>query len=263
MYVTMNHIPVAAGNEDAFEARFAARPRLVDQVPGFRSFELLRPQAGPPHGIPRGNEYLVLTRWDDRASFEAWANGSERRAGHRRAVSGPELTTGPSWLTTHEVFEAAHAGDWQETAAHAELPVAMMNVVDVARGSEAFFEEVFRTREGGVEDQPGFLSLEVLRPVVGTWESVGAADAANGSTGSAQSGPESATATAGTTGSAGSGASTYVVFSRWASAEYHAAWTRSEAFRRAHGRRRLPEGAVVRASRIVLPAYASAHVAVG
>ena len=55
-----------------------------------------------------------------------------------------------------------------------------------------------------------------------------------------------------------------MVFSRWASEAEHTAWTHSEAFRTAHGRRRLPEHAVlrsgIRAFHIVLPAYAESAI---
>lgn len=265
MYVAMNHIPVAADQEEAFEARFAARARLVDQMPGFHSFELLRPIPRAAHG-PGGNasalaltgnrpdEYLVLTRWDERAGFEAWATGDARRQGHRAtagAGEGPRLTTGPSWLTTHETFETAYAPGWTAIAASAAAPVAMMNVIEVAGGYEALFEEVFRTREHGVEQQPGFLTLEVLAPADGLWR--------GGAQGGMGERPDVGRATDATDAEGGRAAGTYVVFSRWASTEAHDAWTHSEAFRRAHGRRRLPEGAVVRsavrAARILLPAY--------
>jgi len=112
----------------------------------------------------------------------------------------------------------------------------MMNVIDVAPGREEHFEHVFRTREGGAEDQEGFMSLEVLRSISGAWD-----------------GPE------------GEPASTYVVFTRWSSQASHDAWVRSEAFRRAHGRRRLEEGTIlhagVRGAEILLPAQAAVSAA--
>ena len=65
MYVAMNHIPVAAGQEGAFEARFAARARLVDLMPGFHSFELLRPipRAGHAAREPGGTHGADATEW--------------------------------------------------------------------------------------------------------------------------------------------------------------------------------------------------------
>jgi heme-degrading monooxygenase HmoA len=240
MFVTMNHVPAAEAGP-SLEARFAHRQRLVDRMPGFRSFELLRPLAGPTHGAPRGSEYLVVTGWDDRASFEAWTNSGQQRPVRPATAGRLSAADAGSWPTMHESCETAYCPDWPRAAQQAAAPIAVMNIVDVARGFESVYEEVFRTREGSVEEQPGFLSLEVLRTVSGSWDSPEA------------DGPRDGT--------------TYVVFSRWASAEAHDAWTRSEAFRRAHGRRRLPEGAVltagVRTFSIVQPSFAAQAAEVG
>jgi heme-degrading monooxygenase HmoA len=239
MFVTMNHVPATAETGQALEARFAHRQRLVDRMPGFRSFEVLRPLTGPSHGAPRGSEYLVVTGWDDRASFEAWVNSGQQRPVRPAAAGRLSAADAGSWPTMHESCETAYSPGWPSAAQQA-APIAVLNIVDVAHDFERVYEEVFRTREGSVEQQPGFLSLEVLRTVSGGWD-----------------GPEADARRAGTT---------YVVFSRWASAEAHDAWTRSEAFRRAHGRRRLPEGAVlkagIRAFSIVQQSY-SARAAEG
>ena len=75
MYLAMNHIVATADGAASLEGRFGARARFVDEMPGFRSFELLRPLPGPAHGARRNDAHLVLTRWDDRAAFETWASG--------------------------------------------------------------------------------------------------------------------------------------------------------------------------------------------
>ena len=43
MIAVMNRIPVNPEYAEAFEARFADRSSLVDQMPGFVSYRLLRP----------------------------------------------------------------------------------------------------------------------------------------------------------------------------------------------------------------------------
>jgi heme-degrading monooxygenase HmoA len=236
MFIAINHLAVTPEHRAALERRFADRVRLVDRARGFRSFELLRPEVESPDGRA---EYLVVTRWANRAGFKAWVKGDAHRRAHRQGV--PD-SAGRSWLTTHEPFEVASAPGWSELALQAPAPVAMLNVIDLSAAFDDLFEAVFRDRERQVEAQPGFLSLEVLRPVEGAWH-----------------GPH------GTPGERER--LTYVVFSRWASAEAHAAWTRSEAFRRAHGRHRLPEGAILaaraRAFRLLWPAYAPEVARVG
>lgn len=62
--ITALTIPENAGAE--IERRFATRKRAVDRAEGFAGFELLRPVIGE-------NRYFVVTRWDTREHYEAWA----------------------------------------------------------------------------------------------------------------------------------------------------------------------------------------------
>lgn len=51
--------------EEEIVQRFAARPRGVDDAPGFQSFELLKPVYGE-------QRFFVVTRWESKDHFEAW-----------------------------------------------------------------------------------------------------------------------------------------------------------------------------------------------
>ncbi|SCX93261.1 Heme-degrading monooxygenase HmoA [Thiohalorhabdus denitrificans] len=73
--------------------------------------------------------------------------------------------------------------------------IVVANRIPVAEGWEEAFEERFRNRAGQVEQQPGFVRMEILRPV--------------------ESGP-------------------YVVKTYWESMAAFRAWTESEDFRAAH-----------------------------
>ena len=55
--VKINAIAVPEGAGAELEARFAARARSVEQMPGFEEFQLLRPVEGE-------SRYFVYTRWD-------------------------------------------------------------------------------------------------------------------------------------------------------------------------------------------------------
>ena len=66
--VKINAIAVPPGAGPELEARFAARARSVEQMPGFEDFQLLRPVEGE-------ERYFVYTRWDSEESFQAWLNG--------------------------------------------------------------------------------------------------------------------------------------------------------------------------------------------
>ena len=76
--------------------------------------------------------------------------------------------------------------------------IVVANRIPVAEGWEEAFEERFRNRAGQVEQQPGFVRMEILRPV--------------------EEGGEAP----------------YVVKTYWESMEAFRAWTESEDFRTAH-----------------------------
>ncbi len=73
MFVSINRLRVPAEYSERLEEGFT-RSSGMDGVAGFRSFELLRSQ--------EGGEYLVVTRWDDRPSFEAWREGDAFQRAH-------------------------------------------------------------------------------------------------------------------------------------------------------------------------------------
>lgn len=76
--VKINVLSVPEGRGDVLEERFASRAGEVEKVEGFESFELLRPTEGT-------DRYLVVTRWRDEASFQAWLNSEAFQKGHARA----------------------------------------------------------------------------------------------------------------------------------------------------------------------------------
>jgi heme-degrading monooxygenase HmoA len=83
-----------------------------------------------------------------------------------------------------------------------------INHIPVKPGREADFEKMFRQREQAVEDQPGFLSLDVLKPGVRMLMS-GAPERINNE---------------------------FQVLTRWDSREAFQSWIHSDAFKRAHSR---------------------------
>jgi heme oxygenase (mycobilin-producing) len=75
----INAITVPADSGDELARRFAARAGAVDDQDGFEGFELLKPTDGR-------TTWLVVTRWRDEASFEAWQNSPAFGRGHRSAA---------------------------------------------------------------------------------------------------------------------------------------------------------------------------------
>jgi heme oxygenase (mycobilin-producing) len=84
--VKINVITVPEGRAEMLEQRFAARAGEVEHVDGFESFDLLRPTGGT-------DRYLVVTKWRDDASFEAWMNSESFQRGHAQS-GGPGAATG-------------------------------------------------------------------------------------------------------------------------------------------------------------------------
>lgn len=73
--VKINAIEVPEGMGGQLETRFAGRAHLVEGMPGFESFELLRPVSGDAR-------YFVVTHWVDDDSFRAWVESEEFQKGH-------------------------------------------------------------------------------------------------------------------------------------------------------------------------------------
>jgi heme-degrading monooxygenase HmoA len=79
--IKINAITVPADSGDELAKRFAARAGAVDNQPGFEGFELLKP-------TDDRTTWLVVTRWKDEASFEAWLSSPSFAHGHRGAGGG-------------------------------------------------------------------------------------------------------------------------------------------------------------------------------
>jgi heme-degrading monooxygenase HmoA len=89
--VKINAITVREGSGDELARRFAARTGAVDNADGFEGFELLQPSDDR-------EVWLVLTRWRDEESFNAWVASPAFAHGHRgeTARSRPSGESGES-----------------------------------------------------------------------------------------------------------------------------------------------------------------------
>ena len=98
MITVANRIYVAPEYQEAFEARFHSRARLVDGMPGFISNQVLRP-------VNEDHPYVVFTLWESRKDFENWVESDEFRKGHAQSGTLPkEAFTQSNKLELHEVF---------------------------------------------------------------------------------------------------------------------------------------------------------------
>jgi heme-degrading monooxygenase HmoA len=100
MIVVCNRIPVNPAHAAAFEERFSTRASLVDGMPGFVSFQLLRP-------TKEGDPYIVMTFWESEAHFQAWTQSAAFKEGHARSGTlPPEAFLGHPALEVHEVIQS-------------------------------------------------------------------------------------------------------------------------------------------------------------
>jgi heme oxygenase (mycobilin-producing) len=86
--IKINAITVPGGLGDEVARRFAERAGAVDGMDGFEGFELLRP-------TDDRDTWLVLTRWRDDDSFQAWTSSAQFRDGHREALAAGDDAPAP------------------------------------------------------------------------------------------------------------------------------------------------------------------------
>ena len=98
MIVVSNRLQVAKGREADFEKRFEGRARLVEHMAGFIRLEILRPI--------KSEYYIVLTHWQDEASFRAWTDSAEFKEAHNKRPPA-EIFAGPNVFEMHEVIQRA------------------------------------------------------------------------------------------------------------------------------------------------------------
>jgi heme-degrading monooxygenase HmoA len=99
--VKINAIAVPEGMGPELEKRFASRAKVVETMPGFEGFELLRPTGGE-------TRYFVYTRWESEEAFQGWLQSESFGKGHARAESadGRPVSHGADLLS----FEVVNLG---------------------------------------------------------------------------------------------------------------------------------------------------------
>lgn len=89
--VHINAITVPDDRVEDFEQRFAARAGEVSKAPGFEAFELLKPSDDR-------DVFLVYTRWESQAAFEAWVQSPAFQHGHKQHdEKGPVGSASELW----------------------------------------------------------------------------------------------------------------------------------------------------------------------
>jgi heme-degrading monooxygenase HmoA len=98
MFVAMNRFKIAAGKEADFIAIWRNRETLLDQVPGFKSFNLLQGASNDEFTL-----FASHSIWASRDAFEAWTKSEAFRQAHANAGASKGIYLGPPQF---EGFEA-------------------------------------------------------------------------------------------------------------------------------------------------------------
>lgn len=78
VFVSMNRFTVAEGKEQAFEQMWAKRESKLQELPGFRFFQIMRRDQTPDDDV----NYISMACWDNRAAFDNWRDGDAFKKAH-------------------------------------------------------------------------------------------------------------------------------------------------------------------------------------
>ena len=95
MFIAMNRFKITSGFEEGFEEVWRERNSYLNEVPGFKSFALLKG--------PEKDDYVLYAShsiWESREAFENWTESEHFRLAHRQRsapkgtyLEHPELET--------------------------------------------------------------------------------------------------------------------------------------------------------------------------
>lgn len=94
MFIAMNNFKVAAGKGEEFEAIWRGRHSMLESVPGFVRFALLK---GDVEG-----DYISHSTWASRDAFIAWTQSEAFGQGHRGGGSLMGIIEGPPQVRLYD-----------------------------------------------------------------------------------------------------------------------------------------------------------------
>ncbi|MBD3404291.1 antibiotic biosynthesis monooxygenase [candidate division GN15 bacterium] len=83
MFVAINYITCRDSYRERFEELMTSRKGAIDKMDGFRRMQVLRPNG-------EDQSYLIMSEWDDEASFKAWTKSEAFIEGHKRGFADLE-----------------------------------------------------------------------------------------------------------------------------------------------------------------------------
>ena len=86
MFIAMNRFQIALGFEEGFEKVWRDRDTFLAEVPGFKTFSLLKGPRHDDHVL-----YASHTVWESKEHFDAWTESEAFRKAHGQ-TSAPKGT---------------------------------------------------------------------------------------------------------------------------------------------------------------------------
>ena len=99
-YIAMNNFQVAADQATQFEERWRRRRSLLQDVPGFESFQLLR--GDEKEGVV---PYMSHSTWASKQAFIDWTQSESFVQAHRGEPLPKGMVQGPPQLACFEVVD--------------------------------------------------------------------------------------------------------------------------------------------------------------
>ena len=94
MYIAMNRFKIISGKEDKFEKIWKERETHLDQVPGFKKFNLVRGGANDDYTL-----YASHSTWESEKDFLNWTKSESFKKAHKNAGQNSNIYLG------HPIFE--------------------------------------------------------------------------------------------------------------------------------------------------------------
>ena len=89
MFIAMNRFQIVPGKEKDFEEVWRNRDTPLEDVSGFRAFQLVKGQQEDDYTL-----YASHAVWESRGAFENWTKSEAFRAAHRNAGQNSNLYLG-------------------------------------------------------------------------------------------------------------------------------------------------------------------------
>lgn len=99
MYIAMNSFRVNEGQEAVFEEVWRSRERFLDQVEGFKQFQLLR--GATEEGV---TEFVSHSTWGSESAFRDWTRSEAFQKAHGDARTPKGTLVGHPDFSGYEVL---------------------------------------------------------------------------------------------------------------------------------------------------------------